>query len=242
MLRGVVEPSHVPPTLLVEGTVEREVEPDRVTIAAQLRSGVATEPSEALEATLAARSSLRDVLAVRHPSAAVSDTAVRVERHMVERKERTGPGTTETQWVHAGYIGWCRVAAGADAADAAGLVATFVAADDGSLESPVFTLSPALERTVSLELDCEAIRDAHRRAEAMAEAAGCRIAGILSIGESPRRDEGIEPRAFAAKPGYDAMAVADDLTALIGELRPEPVRVIRSVPVRFLLVPADGDS
>ena len=153
---------------------------------------------------------------------------------MIEREERTGPATTETRWVEAGYIGSCRVTAEAASTEAAALVATFGAASGARLETPAYTISPTLERTISLELDCEAIRDARERAGAMADAADCRVEGILSIGERERTGgSGIEPRSFAARAGPDTTTTADDLSVLAGELRPEPVRLVRTVLVRF---------
>ncbi len=236
-----MRPTPFPPTLLVEGGAERQVDPDRVTVTAQIRSDVAPESPDALRAALDSRRALRELVGERHPGAAVVDTAVRVESHMVEREERTGPATTETRWVEAGYIASCRVSAEASATEAAALVATFGASPRVRLETPVFALSAALERSVSLELDCEAIRDARARAEAMADAADCRVEGIVSIGERQRGGgSGIEPRGFAAKADVDVTTTADDLSSLAGELRPEPVRLVRAVLVRFRIESAAG--
>lgn len=222
-------------TLLVEGTAERDVEPDVVTVAASLRSPVVADAAEALRLTLDARSALRAAVAGRHSAAVVSDTAVRVDPHMVEREERTGPATTEKQWVRAGFVAGCRVAARAEAADAAALVATFGAHDGAQLESPSFELSSGVERSVALELDCLAVQDARERAEAIAAAAGYRVGGVATIGEHERgAGEGIlQPRMMAAKAEGDAVALEE----LLGELRPEPIRVSRRLPVRFRLEP-----
>ena len=217
------------PTLLVTGTAERLVMPDRVVVTVRVQTPVLPSPQDALAAAAQARRRLLDHLGRALPWAAVTDG--RITTREEQRKVAVDrPGGTETHWEVAGYTGLCAIALEGEAGQAAEIVAAAGAHADAAEVRPDFHVSPELGRRVRDELEREAVGDALTRAEGRAAAAGMAVDGVLSIGEhappAPREEYGaVMDRSFAAA----------DLEEALGELRPEPEPRSAEVPVRVAL-------
>jgi uncharacterized protein YggE len=222
------------PSIRVDGEATREVDPDVVDVHVEIKSRIQDTQEAALEAALRVRGHVRDLVAERHSDARVTDTRIRVAEHGVERRRELATGS-EIDHVVQGYYGLCVVSIRDAAPRAAELVAAVGAGDEYASGPPAYSLSDQLRTTVTSELEREAVVRARERAERLAEAAGCRLAGVLSIGwRGPE-----EPRASTH---LHAMghATIDERLALLEELRPEPIRVDVVVPVEFALEEAAG--
>ena len=227
------------PTLLVTGSAERLVTPDRALVSVDVQTPVLRTSQEALARAAEARRRLVDHLEGALPDVAVADGRI-TTRQEQRRVEEERFGGTETRWEVAGYSGLCAIAVEAEAGRAAEIVAAAGSHPDAERVSPGFTVSPELEASVRDELEQEAVRDALRRAEGLAAAAGMGVGGVVSIGEAgplpPQDWPGGRPdmaeRAYAMS--------ADELEEQLGELRPEPRLRSASVPVRVGLREAGG--
>jgi uncharacterized protein YggE len=217
------------PSIRVEGEATREVDPDVVDVHVDVKTRVHDTQEAALEAALRVRKQLRDLIAASHPDARVGDTRIRVAEHGVWR-ERDRPGGVEAEHVVEGYYGLATVSVREAAARSAEVVATVGAGDEYSARPPAYSLSDRLRAEVTAALECEAVVQARARAERLAAAAGCRLAGVLSIGGRS------EPTVFS----LGSPSAYEERLALLEELRPEPVRVEATVPVEFALEETTG--
>ena len=218
------------PTLLVTGTAERLVTPDRVVVTVRVQTPVLPAPQDALTAAAEARRRLLDHLGGALPWAAVTDG--RITTREEQRKVAVDrAGGTETYWEVAGYTGLCAIALEGEAGRAAEIVAAAGAHADAAQVRPDFHVSPELGRRVRDELEREAVRDALARAEGLAAAAGMAVDGVLSIGEQAPP----APRGQYDDAVMERSLVADDLEEALGELRPEPEPRAAEVPVRLAL-------
>jgi uncharacterized protein YggE len=220
------------PSIRVDGEATREVAPDVVEMHVDVKTRVQETQEAALDAALRVRKQLRDLIAERRPDARVTDTRIRVAEHHVQR-QRERPGGLESDVVVDGYYGLAVVSIRDDADRAAELVASVGAGEEFSARPPAYSLSDTLEASVTAELESEAVVQARERAERLAAAAGCRLAGVLSIGRF-EPDRGPRIRAMVAAETYDGRL------ALLEEMRPEPIRLEAVVPVEFALEETAG--
>jgi uncharacterized protein YggE len=217
------------PTLLVTGSAERLVTPDRVVVTVRVQTAVLPTPQEALATAADARRRLLDHLGRELPWAAVTDGRITTRQEGREVTEDR-PGGTETRWEVAGHTGLAAIAVEGQAARAGEIVASAGAHPDAALVRPEFRVGPALGRRVRDELEQEAVRDALARAQGLAAAAGMVVDGVLSIGERPPPVPRDEPTVLMQR-----SIAAPELEEALGELRPEPEPRAAEVPVRLAL-------
>lgn len=225
----------VTPTIRADGVAKRDVDPDRVAVVVRIKTIVKSAQRQALERALELRNEISQEARSRFPDAKVTDTRIDVSEHQIKR-ETEDYRRVETEWVVDGYFGACSIRVEDAAERAAEVVAAFGAGEEYGAASPSFFLSEALRTQVVAELESEAVRAARAKAERLAAAAGCTLGAVLAIGEDEMREraefEVFERRAFGA---VDHEAAFQDLVETIGEVRPEPITVSASVPVRFAL-------
>ena len=224
------------PSLHVTGTAEREVVPDEVVVSVVIETGLAPTPREALEACVASRTRVREMLATRVPDAEVADARVTTGPEHEHVEEPDAHGRLRHRTVLLGHRGRCVLRARGGLGLAGALMDAAGTHPDVTSARPEFRLSRALARRVARELEQEAVRDALIRADGLARAAGMRAGDVTAIGEPP-----LAPRGYAADEQYArAMSrVEGDLEEQLGELVPEPELRAGAITVTVALLPGD---
>jgi uncharacterized protein YggE len=228
-------------TVLVTGHAMREVPPDRVRLVLSFSSHVHATPRDALAEGAERRRQVSSFLAERHPSATVTDSALRTreESKRVETTRPDGGGSrVETTYERRGFVSTGSVTIEGAVSATAALVASGAAADSAS--APRFSLSDELREAVARELDAEAVRDARRKACVLAAADGVAVGRVATI-------DAVGP-AVDSDISYDRIALSDagprgsfeEITAGLGEIRAEPIAVASRVVVTFRLAAASG--
>lgn len=224
------------PVVKTIGVASREVEPDRVSVVVVVKTAVKTAQREALQRALELRKEISGPARARFPEAKVVDARVQVAEHRVERETERGR-RTETEWIVGGYYGICSISIEEAAERGAEVFASFGAGDEYAARAPAFFLSEALRAQVVAELECDAVKLGRAQAGRLAEAADCTLGAVLTIGEDEPSEVAFERHERSRGLTFASLENYEETLELIGEIRPEPVTVRASVPVRFALVP-----
>lgn len=199
-----------------------------------VKSGIHPDPASAMKDAAERRSSLLAQIGNRHPDAEVSDTDIST-REEIERVEQvrveSGTSSTTSDWRTRGYSASSTITIESDIGDTAALIATGgFAATSGS---PRFRLTEETAYRVARELDAKAVKDARIKAVAIAAAESLKVGALLSVGENP------PPREFGLEADGDRFSrlsdASGDTESSLGEVRPHPVVIASSLPVRFVL-------
>lgn len=247
------------PTLVLLGSAEREVIPDRFVIGVAITSGRCDTPQRALAECADARARIRDDLSAALPDVTIHDATITTHEE-TKRVEITTPlpttepgpasgGTdqaprqsgrqTEYRYETLGYRGYCTLTISADAARTAAVLAQAAMHPDAHQTRHTFEISRELARSTKHELEVAAIRDALARADGLAAAAGHEVTGLLSIGDiAPAYDRDDFDDGDAV---YSSRSVllkeAEQVEDALAELRPEPELRSATMPVRVTLAP-----
>jgi len=249
------------PTLLIVGSAEREVMPDRFVVSVAIRSILCESPQRALAECAEARARIRDDVSAVLPDITIRDATI-TTREETKRVEITTPRDAtesvpqpgargqapsasgwenEYRYETLGYRGHCTVTIYADAARAATVLAQASMHPDAYQTRHTFEisreLSSAAQNTNSRSLPSTMrwhVRATLRRRPDM------QSPGLVSIGEiAPAYDhefpddDDLPVRAMST-PTLDAGDVEEALT----ELRPEPRPLSATMPVRVTIRPA----
>ncbi|MCB0863674.1 MAG: SIMPL domain-containing protein [Solirubrobacterales bacterium] len=227
------------PTVLVRGTARRELTPERARIALTVTSALHPNPELAMRDAADRRSSILNLVESRHPEAKVTDTDIsaREETGRVERSRHEGAvQRTTTDWESKGYTACSTITVESSIEETTALIATGTSASRAS--SIEFSLTGETRYAVSRELDAEAVKDARRRAAAIAAAENLSVSSLLSAGEGP--DNQWTDNTSRTLFERDSDSFTSDLESRLNEVRPHPITVTSSLPVRFALIPMSG--
>jgi len=226
------------PTLYVVGFAERDVTPDDVEVALHIATRLHPTPQAALADAVEMRGRAGADMRARFSDVTIADRRINVREETKRVEVAVGADRTEHRYERLGHTGHCVLSMRAEAGRAAELVAHGGMLADVDEVRPTFYVSAALARATQRDLEREAVRDGLERAQELAEAAGHRVAGIVSLGEPPA-----EPRS-APKGEVLALAMVDDRSLsggdvqdALSELRPEAQRREVRVPVRVAITP-----
>jgi len=231
------------PTLYVVGSAERDVTPDEVEVALHVATRLHRTPQAALADAAEMRARAGADMRARFSDVTIADRRINVREETKRVEVAVGAGRTEHRYEKLGHTGHCVLSMRAGADRAAELVAHGGTHADVDEVRPTFHVSAALARTTRRELECEAVRDGLERAKDLAEAAGHRVAGIVSLGEyaaapADTGDDG--PRVQALMARSIPPPSGGDVQDALSELRPEAQRREAQVPVRVAITPGGG--